>query len=178
MKPGMTLTTIYATTALLAVALNSGCDRQRSKPKNIQASKAELAAKSVKFTRNAEIDNLKRRLQLTGEPGKVGFITLLNSAGQPIIYTDVKGKVSSGTKRLTKTWRKVRCDKGQAIGDCVVQASGDEGTYGSSAPYIYFWDTRDKYYQWNSDYLYTDQPQRLSIEPLVVNIAPAPAAAK
>lgn len=143
-----------------------------SKSKATQSQKAATAAKSVKFTRNAEIENLQRRLKLTGQPGKVGFITLLNASGQPIIYTDVRGKVSSGTKRLTKTWERVNCDKGNRIGDCFVAAPGDEGTYGSSAPYIYFWDTRGKYYQWNEGYLYTDQPQRLRIEPLVINIMP------
>jgi hypothetical protein len=143
-----------------------------NKTKQTQAQKAAAAAKSIKFTRNLEIENVKNRLKLTGKPGKVGFITLLNAAGQPILYTDVKGKVSSGSKRLTKTWRTVRCDKGQAYGECVVQAPGDEGTYGSSSPYIYFWDTRGKYHQWSGQYLYTDQPQRLRIEPLVVNFAP------
>lgn len=159
---------------LSSVVALSACEPAKARsPKNTQSAKAARAAGSVKFTRNGEIENLKRRLQLTGEPGKVGFITLLNSAGQPILYTDVKGKVSSGTKRLTQTWKKVKCDKGPQYGECIVAAPGDEGTYGGSSPYIYFWDTRGKYYQWNSDYLYTDQPQRLSIEPLVLNISPA-----
>ncbi len=162
-----------------AICSTVACDRGArgmSKTKATQSQKAAQAAKSVKFTRNTEIENLKRRLKLTGEPGKVGFITLLNAAGQPIMYTDVKGKVSSGGKRLTKTWQRVTCDKGERNGDCYVAAPGDEGTYGSSAPYIYFWDTRGKYHQWSGQYLYTDQPQRLRIEPLVVNFAPADAA--
>jgi hypothetical protein len=158
-----------------AIFSMSACEQRSgmNTTKSTQSQKAAQAAKSVKFTRNTEIENLKRRLKLTGEPGKVGFITLLNAAGQPIMYTDVKGKVSSGGKRLTKTWRKVRCDKGSSYGECLVAAPGDEGTYGSSSPYIYFWDTRGKYHQWSGQYLYTDQPQRLRIEPLVVNFAPA-----
>lgn len=163
------------TTALLTITIlftACGNPSATNTTKKTQAQKAARAAKSVKFTRNMEIENLQRRLKLTGEPGKVGFITLMNDAGQPILYTDVKGKVSSGSKRLTKTWQALTCDRGQYTGDCIVAAPGDEGTYGSSAPYIYFWDTRDKYHQWSGDYLYTDQPQRLRIEPLVVNFAP------
>lgn len=167
MRTATLLTITILLTACDTPSLSAGATKKE------QANKAARAAKSVKFTRNTEIENLQRRLRLTGEPGKVGFITLLNDAGQPILYTDVKGKVSSGSKRLTKTWQALTCDRGQYTGDCIVAAPGDEGTYGSSAPYIYFWDTRDKYHQWSGDYLYTDQPQRLRIEPLVVNFAPA-----
>ena len=49
--------------------------------KAAQTKKAAQAANSVKFDDNAEIDNIKRRLELTADPGKLGFIVLFNYAG-------------------------------------------------------------------------------------------------
>lgn len=152
--------------AILLVLLLGGCDPATESNKTAQARKAKEAAESITFTQNAEIDNIKRRLQLTSQPGKLGFIILLNQAGQPILYEGVKGKVTSGSKRLTTTdyvhtgvgWNGLR------------QAASDEGTYGSSDSYIYYWNTEDVYRQWSGAYLYSDQPFRLTTQPLVVTM--------
>jgi len=86
---------------LLACLALVGCEDLPQSNKNQQAEKAAAAAQSIKFDENAEIDNIKKRLELTADPGKYGFILLLNQAGQPILYEGVKGKVTSGGKRLT-----------------------------------------------------------------------------
>jgi hypothetical protein len=52
----------------------------------------------------------------------------------------------------------------------VRQAPSDEGTYGSSNPYIFYWNIDGVYRQWSGHYLYSTQPMRLTIQPLVVNI--------
>jgi len=44
----------------------------------------------------------------------------------------------------------------------------DEGTFGSSDAYVYWWTEEDQYYQWSGKYLYSDKPFRLAIEPLVI----------
>lgn len=142
--------------------------------KKTQSQKAAEAANSIRFTENAEIDNIKRRLELTSSPGKLGFIVLLNEAGQPIWYGSVKGKVTSGGKRLTAPSQKWKVDCGNN-GWCedIGPAPSDEGTWGSGSPYIFFWTMSGQYMQWSGDYLYSDQPLRLSIEPLVLDISPA-----
>lgn len=65
-----------------------GCNEVSTQPaqKNIQAQKAAEAANSINFAENAEIENIKRRLELTSSPGALGFIVLLNQSGQPILY--------------------------------------------------------------------------------------------
>lgn len=140
--------------------------------KQTQAQKAAQAANSVRFTSNAEIDNIKDRLELTSDPGLLGFIILLNETGSPILYEGVKGKITSGAKRLTKPWDKVQVDCGQYNCDAVVEAPSDEGTYGHSAPYIFYRNTAGEYRQWNGKYLYSDKPFRLTIEPLAVSLSP------
>jgi hypothetical protein len=160
---------LASVSVLLCLAL-AGCDDLPQSNKNVQAEKAAAAAQSIKFEENAEIDNIKRRLELTADPGKFGFILLLNQAGQPILYEGVKGKVTSGGKRLTPP---DRASSGWGAGGNTVTraAASDEGTWGSSSPYIFYWNTDGVYRQWDGGYLYSDQPIRLRIEPLVVSAA-------
>lgn len=145
-----TLSVLLAVTISVAV---SGCGRSSQ---HVQARVAREAARSINFTENAEIDNIKKRLELTASPSLVGYVVLLNGTGQPILYTAIKGKITSGSKKLT--------DGG------VTGTLSDEGTHGSSNPYIYFWSTSGVYHQWSGDYLYSDKPIRLSVQALVVNV--------
>ena len=159
---------------IIAIALLPACGKfSKAEPtkKQEQALKATEAAESISFNENAEIDNIKRRLEITSQPGKIGYVVLLNEAGQPILYTSVKGKVTSGSKRLTRPYDVYEGRHGGYGADFIVAGPSDEGTYGHSSPYIYFWTHEDRYVQWSGDYLYSDQPIRLRVEPLVINIA-------
>lgn len=153
---------------LLASTLISGCVRNDPpSKKNEQAKIAERAANNIKFSANAEIENITKRLQLTSDPGLLGYVVLLNESGQPILYTAVKGKITSGSKRLTKPYE---YDNSNGAYN-QVESPSDEGTYGSSNPYIYFWSESGQYIQWSGHYLYSDKPIRLSVKPLVIDVA-------
>lgn len=166
-------TTRSVALATVALLLCSACAPEDYSNRDLQANKASEAAESIHFNENAEIDNIKKRLQLTADPGKLGFIMLLNQAGQPILYEGVVGKVTSGGKRLREP---DRIDDHYGIGRTSVKVTGywlraapsDEGTWGNSNPYIYYWNTDGTYRQWSGDYLYSDQPIRLRVEPLVI----------
>jgi hypothetical protein len=142
----------------VAIAL-SGCNESNKKE---QSAIAKQAAESIVFTENSEIENIKRRLELTSKVNAIGYIVLLNDAGQPILYTTVKGKVTSGSKRLTR--------EDEFTSNGLRKSASDEGTYGSSNPYIYFWATNGTYHQWSGQYLYSDKPIRLRVEPLVIEV--------
>jgi hypothetical protein len=158
---------VAALITIAALGLN-GC-RDTGPGKNEQADKAQQAANSIVFTANAEIDNIKKRIELTSKPGALGFIILLNDAGQPILYEGVEGKVTSGGKRLTAPDRLYHYGLERSF----VRASpSDEGTWGSSSPYIFYWNTEGVYRQWSGQYLYSDKPFRLRIDPLVINLSP------
>lgn len=152
----------------MAMLLAACPEQEQPKTKTTQAQHAKEAAESINFTENAEIDNIKDRLELTSDPGLLGFVTLVNNVGQVALYTPVKGKVTSGSKRLTSTERLIRGDRGANYGDFLGSAPSDEGTYGSSNPYIYFWTPNGRYIQTSMDYVYSDQPFRLNAEPLMV----------
>lgn len=163
-----------ATIAALGLVIGA-CQPQSSSAvgqsqKEQQAAAAKKAAESVKIVSNAEIDNIKKRIELVSKPGLLGYITLLNEAGQPIFYTAVKGKITSSGKRLTPKVKQWKIDRGNWNGTALGPAPSDEGTWGSSSPYIFFWTPGGQYFQWSGKYLYSDKPMRLRVEPLVVNV--------
>lgn len=159
---------------LLAITLASlfltACLPDESAPtkKETQAEKARKAADAVTFTENAEIENIQRRLELTSAPGLLGYVALINRVGQVALYTPVKGKITSGGKRLTQPHQMVPGDGGQYTRDFVTPAPSDEGTWGSSNPYVYFWTPGDQYIQTSLEYVYSDKPFRLNEEPLMI----------
>lgn len=154
---------------VLAALSLAACEPVVADNKAQQKDAAALAAKSISFTDNAEIENIKRRIELTAHPGLLGFILLMNEAGQPIMYEGVKGKITSGSKRLTPPDRSGSWGSGQ---NNVVRAeASDEGTWGSSDPYIYYWNQNGEYRQWNGKYLYSDKPFRTRVEPLIISFA-------
>jgi len=157
---------------IIPIFLLAGCkpDASAQSVKQTQAQKAQEVANSISFTENAEIDNIKNRLELTSKPGQLGFVLLLNEMGQPIMYEGVRGKITSSSKRLTPPIKRWEVDKGEFRGTEMHAAESDEGTWGSSDPYVYYWNLNGEYRQWNGKYLYSDKPFRLRQEPLVINI--------
>ena len=159
---------LVATSALLLAACEPNAPANPAK--TTQAQKAAEAANSIQFSENAEIDNIKRRLELTSNPGQIGFVLLLNEMGKPVMYTSVKGKITSGNKRLTSP-QEVRClEVAESVGcsQQMVEAPPDEGTYGSSNPYIFFWTADGQYIQWSGKYLYSDKPFRIEDPTIVI----------
>jgi len=147
---------------IFATAL-TGCDLeyQYSNAEN-QARKAQQMNETVQYTKNNEAENILRRRKMFAKEGSIGFITLLNQAGQPIAYYSVDDKPTSSGKRLTRPYEKTFEGR-------IAPTPSDEGTWGSSSAYIYFWTTSGQYIQWSGDYLYSDQPYRLRINPLVID---------
>lgn len=164
---------IVALLAAAAVVL-AACEPSAPPPpsnRTEQSRAAAEAAQSVRYSGNAEIANIRRRLELTSNPNLLGFIVLFNDAGQPIRYDAVRGKVTSGSKRLTEPDRLITAGNGNAGTNMAVrQAPSDEGTWGSSTPYIYYWTVNGEYVQWDGRYMYSTHPIRLRVEPLVITV--------
>lgn len=158
---------LYMIAAVITALALAGCDEQTSNKKT-QAEAAKRAAESLVFTDNAEIENIKKRIAITSKPGALGFILLMNEAGQPILYEGVEGKITSGGKRLTAP-HEIRHF---STGTLIAPSPSDEGTWGNSGEYIFYWTTSGEYRQWNGKYLYSDKPFRTRIEPLIIRLNP------
>jgi len=143
---------------LLAAFGLTACEEQQSRSAQADIGLAKAEAAMSKTKTNGEIDNIANRLTLTGDPNLLGHIAIVNKVGQVVLYTTIKGKITSGSKRLTNP---SAC--GANIGDC----PNDEGTYGSSNPYVFFWTTQGQYIQTSMDYIYSDKPLRLDEKPLM-----------
>lgn len=132
-----------------------------------QAQKASEAAKSITFTDNAEIENIKKRIELTSKPGLLGYVAIINKVGQVSLYTPVQGKLTSGSKRLNPPDR-ASANFGGGQNTVVRAAPSDEGTWGGSGEYIFFWSPNGQYFQTNEGYIYSDKPFRPTQQPLLV----------
>lgn len=120
--------------------------------------------------------NISKRLSTFDDPAKISYI-YLTSYGKVMAFYTVKGKVTSGGKRLTRQSVTVDGDGNVAdVGNDVYDQTGAyaveqpelDGTYGSSSPYIFFWTTEDAYVQWSGEYMLSDQPLKLTTTPELV----------
>lgn len=139
--------------------------------------KMEAAVPIPQLQDSLERANISKRLQEFSNPNKISYIYLI-SYGKVMAFYTVKGKITSGSKRLTSSQDIVdSCGKilqpgvdepcGSNPGS-VIQAPELDGSYGDSGNYVYFWDTGGVYHQWNGEYLEVDQPQQLSTPPDIV----------
>lgn len=130
--------------------------------------------------RTVEQSNIANRLGQDNKPGAILHLYVLSpESGQAIIYSTVRGKVTSSGKRLTprstiekyvtgsgdsKTTvyegQRVIIQDAQHVTTEIVQ---DDGTYGNSVPYFYWFDANNRYHQ----HFFTEgQVLRISAQPL------------
>jgi len=150
-----------------------GCE-----PKNPQAASG-VEKVTVKVPTNAEgltieQQNIRDRLLEDNKPGSIKHLYVISAySGQVIIYSTVRGKVTSGGKRLTPL---TVTGSGEYGGDYFEVAIGkekhltaevlqDDGSYGQSMDYLYWWDTKGVYHQ---HYISGGQIVHISSQPLAV----------
>lgn len=140
-----------------------GC---RERPRAMAVSNSGVKKVSVKVKKNSqghsvEQENIIKRLDMDNQPGSIKHLYLVNNDGECILYSTVKGKVTSSGKRLTP-YRVVaggsRAQYGSRVSGFGVNFGGrtfetnevlqDDGTYGSSEKYIYWWSHTGQYYQY------------------------------
>lgn len=121
-----------------------------------------------------EQKNVSDRLKMDNKPGSIKHLYVISAySGQTLIYSTVRGKVTSSGKRLTPT--SVHIEKGKSAHGFKVSFSGhnqwtsevlqDDGTYGSSVEYLFWWDAQGRYHQ---HYVSGGQVLHVSDQPLAV----------
>lgn len=104
--------------------------------------------------------NVGGRVVADNKPGAIKYLYVISPySGQVIIYSTVKGKVTSSGKRLApKTVSNVIDTDGSTLWSGFLVLFGntraltqevleDDGTYGNSVEYIYWWDAQGIYHQ-------------------------------
>lgn len=110
---------------------------------------------------SAEQANIIERLKRDNQPGAIKHLYVISAySGQVLIYSPVKGKVTSSGKRLTPTSIAALSansgtnhqEKGLPfVVNGEIHYSGevvqDDGTFGSSEPYLYWFTPDGRYHQ-------------------------------
>ena len=152
---------------------------------NVSALQANSGAKSVKVRiktdakgMTIEQRNVADRMLTDNKAGAIKHLYIISAySGQAILYSTVKGKVTSSGKRLIP--KHVNSQDGASVGwahagqkvrlagkdHYTAEVIGDDGTYGSSVPYVYWWDVQGRYHQ---HYVSGGQIMHVSSQPLPV----------
>jgi len=123
---------------------NSGCEETN------HTSKSGITEKSVSIQTDldgytVEQRNIADRLKEDNKAGSIKHLYVISAySGQVLIYSTVKGKVTSSGKRLTSLLKREGNSQGY-IG--VVDRIQDDGTFGNSVEYLYWWDSKGIYHQ-------------------------------
>lgn len=149
---------------LSLLLLLTGCKYKALEPSDIPVSSSGVKKTQVKVSTNPdgltiEQQNVRDRLLLDNKVGAIKHLYLISpESGAILLYSTVKGKVTSSGKRLTPRSVVVAPEQypenfsgfAVKIGTEVKNTSEvlqDDGTYGDSDPYIYWWDARNVYHQ-------------------------------
>lgn len=147
-------------------------------PQNDQVSNSGVQAISASVSVNAngmtvEQENVKRRLETDNTPGSLKYVYCISSySGEVIFQSTAKGKVTSSGKRLSPVksfvgngggYNYAPNHSGQFVTDENIQ---DDGTFGSSIEYVYWWDVNDVYTQ---HYITGGQIFVVRSQPMTVN---------
>lgn len=117
--------------------------------------------------------NVAERLKRDNDIGSIKHLYVISAySGQVILYSTVKGKITSSGKRLTSDTTLVKADGGQYSVDLPVPRIQDDGTYGSSVPYVFWFDSKDIYHQHyvsGGQILHVSE-QPISVKNIVINM--------
>lgn len=146
----------------------------------VKQAHAEIATGNDGMT--TEQRNVKKRLEMDNESGSIKHLYVVSAmSGDVIIYSTVKGKVTSSGKRLTPRTVYAGVTGGNQyttshqygapvnIGGNNYRTSEviqDDGTFGSSIEYLYWWDAQGRYHQ---HYITGGQILHISDQPIRAN---------
>jgi hypothetical protein len=144
---------------MFALVLMSGsCEDDRQQKSDSGATKATTKIQTDAEGHTTEQKNIIERLQRDNKVGEVKHLYVISSySGDVLEYSTVKGKVTSGGKRLSP--KTVNGDGYESPGESnFVYIGGrqyttdevldDGGAYGESGNYLFWFDAQDNYHQY------------------------------
>jgi hypothetical protein len=144
---------------LILAMLMTACEELEGIPRSSTGvSKVTASVSTQANGLTIEQENVKHRIEMENQPGSMKFLYVISAmSGDIIIYSSVKGKVTSSGKRLTPTTVAQNLSGEYASTGFQIDINGkrmtttevlqDDGTYGSSIEYLFWWDTQDRYHQ-------------------------------
>lgn len=140
---------MLSSVAFIVLTSEDGCMEKIDK-KNVSSSGVERATTRVQTDldgKTVEQNNIINRLTEDNKPGSIKHLYIISAySGQVIMYSTVKGKVTSSGKRLSPTMLAKTGSHDYTI-EYNPDLIQDDGTYGSSVEYVYWWDSKNVYHQ-------------------------------
>jgi hypothetical protein len=149
--------------AVLVVTLSlfTSCDFIKTDAKSDSGvSKSHVTVKTNAEGKTIEQVNIEERLKRDNEPGSIKHLYIVSAyTGDVMFYSTVKGKVTSGSKRLSpKTVDSYNSVQAATTYGNYVNINGtsyltdelldDGGAYGESGNYLYWFDAQGNYQQY------------------------------
>lgn len=153
MKKKYKIFAILAVLICVTVAF-SGCVDDVQEVSDSGAKKVSVQVPKGNDGLTTEQRNIMDRIKITNDPSNIQYLYVISAySGQVIYQSTVLGKVTSSGKRINPYSVEVGQylpDHGIKIGDNVYETTEviqDDGTFGSSEPYLYWWDINGNYHQ-------------------------------
>jgi hypothetical protein len=149
---------LMSVSMIALVLMSSGCGDGKQQKSDSGAIKATTHIKTDAEGHTVEQTNIIERLQRDNQIGEVKHLYVISSySGDVLEYSTVKGKVTSGGKRLSP--KTVNGDGYESPGNSnYVYIGGtqyttdevldDGGAYGESGNYLFWFDAQDNYHQY------------------------------
>lgn len=150
-----------------AILLTAGSCSDDPTDKGLEQRK-EKAAQNVlcgEPGESLECKNLKEKEKRNSDPNRIGYVYLYNFDGSIKGYFAVKGKVSSTQSQMAPM--DVIVDPcGSSYCPMVVEAAGDDGSYGPNEEGIFFFLQNGTMVTYSGEYILTDKPLELEVRKL------------
>jgi|SRR3989344_3009556 len=154
--------------SIVVFGILAGCDRE---VQSVSGTKMTTVGNIKTGTDGLTIEqhNVTKRIDMDNQVGAIKHLYVISAySGQVVIYSTIRGKVTSSGKRLTPD----RVDGPNNFSFTIAlsrfytnQVLGEDGTYGSSIEYLYWWDAKGVYHQ---HYVTGGQILHISDQPLAV----------
>lgn len=148
-----------------------GCESDTIQKSTSGVNQAQTKVKTQASGYTVEQENIIDRLSMDNKVGSIKHLYIISAyTGQALIYSTVKGKVTSSGKRLAPLTINANTGYGIPVDvNGVVRHTSemiqDDGTYGNSIHYLYWWDSKGVYHQ---HYVSGGQIIHISDQPLIV----------
>jgi hypothetical protein len=156
-----------------AVALGACTSTPENKPDDAARAARDAKANSVvpcgSKNESLECRNLAEKKRRDEDPTRISYVYEMSWTGEFIGYFVVKGKVSSNQSQMGPMDQVLEygcrsCNGG--YGNVVVEAPGDDGSYGPNEDGIFFFTTDGNKITWNGMYQQSDKPLNIKVPQL------------
>lgn len=160
---------------LISILFSCGVDFNSQQKSDSGVTKASTEVHTDASGKTIEQENIIERLRRDNLPGSIKHLYIISSyTGDVLQYSTVKGKVTSGSKRLSpKTVNGDGLNKSTNSNWVTIGSTSyttdevldDGGAYGESGSYMYWFDAQGNYHQYypaGGTYVsICDKPQRI-----------------